>query len=361
MTLRLGHKKRPPFLFSHRARAFNLPCDPKINTRGSTPFYYPEFVMFPGPQEIAVTGDNSFETLFGATWALLFCDNNDIYVLQWNGDSWDVITEQLPAFPEFDGSERAFTAAFDQSARFIYAYEKAGVIKVTRWDDASGTYKQNVNVTGVDPRLLNDASLRFLVPDSDVILFYVDTERAGIKYRVQREIYGTEHDLEYDGGSAVTFPEGVVLDQAQALPYRFELLVSHATGVKRSLAVVSDYYPIPAPDRMTASMAPLDGSYTQLSFKQLDEDPLDISAAPAEGAYTASLIRVDANEPLDVTAAPGEGAYTLTTYTATEAEELDVTAAPGDGAYVYASFKALGENHLSIAAAPGQGAYRATS
>lgn len=360
MTLRNSFRKRPPFPFSQRARAFNLPCDPKITTRGSFPTYFAEFRMFPGPQEIAVTGDNSFATLFGRHWAVLFCGNNDFYLLQWDEDAgaWTVEEDPLLTLPTFTGAERSFTAAFDQSARLIFAYELDGMIKVTRWDADAGAYVQNVNFAGHDPALLMDASVTRRVPDSDVILFYVDTDRTSLHYRVQRETYGTEHDLLFDEETAVEYPAGMILDQAQALDYRFELLVAHPTGVKRQLALVSDHYPIPVRDELAVTAVPGLGAHRQTTVLYESRDALSVTAMPGVGVYSLTITQHAAAEALNVTALPGAGLYVETTRITEAIEALDVTATPGLGVYDRTTFTHSADAALAIGASPGLGVYR---
>lgn len=359
MTLRNSHKRRPPFVFGTRARSNNLPCDAKITPRGSFPTYFAEYRMFPGPQALAVTGDNSFDTLFGATWAVLFCDNNDFYLMQWNGSGWTTTTDPLLTLPTFTGSERSFTGAFDQAARLILAYEDAEVVHVTRWNTDVNEYVSDVTFAGVDPVLLQDASVTRAVPDSDAILFYLSTDRTTVHYRVQRESYGTEHMLQWGfAATDVTFANGAVLDYAQALDYRFELLVAHASGVKRSLAIVSDLYPIPVSDELGVTAVPGLGAHRQTTYLEESADQVDVTAVPGVGIYSLTITQHTAAEQLDVTGAPGLGLYVETTTLHSAAEQLDVTAAPGDGVYDRTSFGHSAAEQLDIGAAPGTGAYR---
>ena len=98
------------------------------------------------------------------------------------------------------------------------------MVKVTRWDPPTNQYLQNVTFPGVDPQLLMDATVTRALFDSDVVLFYLSPDRLKVMYRLQREVFGVPHEL-------YAHPAPLVLDRAQALLYRYQLLVSGASGV----------------------------------------------------------------------------------------------------------------------------------
>ena len=332
--------------------------------------------MFPGPQTLAVTGDNSFETLFGRTWAILFCDDQTFHVLQWAGEGetppegletggWHVQTDPLLVLPEWTGSERAFTGAFDQSARLIIAYELDGVIRVTRWDTDAGAYVQNVTFEGRDPTLLMDASITRRVPDSDVILFYAASDRQSLHYRVQRETYGIARPLMWgDAETAVEYPEGVILDYAQAIPYRYELLIAESTGAKPPLALVSDLYPIPRGETLPLTVAPSPNEYRQETHKHLDQDTLALTPAAAPNAYTLMIARTAQDDgPLTTAPAVSPGTYEQMIYQQAAADgPFAMTAAPLPGTYDRTTFRDASEDGpFAVSAAVSRGAYRASS
>jgi hypothetical protein len=362
VTVRLGHARKFPFLFPNKALALsNLPCIPKVSERGSLPTYFPEFVMAPGPQALATTGDNSFNTLFGRAWAFLFCQNLDHYVLRWEGTGWSVREDPLLTLPAFDGTERCFSMAFDQSARLIIAYEKSEIIRVTRFDTTAGTYLQNVNFAGVDPVLLMDASVNRLVPDSDVLLFYLTPDRTRVKYRVQRESYGVERDLVWESEEPVEFGDGLVLDYAQALDYRFELLIGFESGVKRATALVSDLYPIPARDRASATVIPSEVAYRQEVVKHAGEEALLVSVVPGESLYVSSITRYEPSETLAAELAPASGVYDQTTARAEALVSMTADVLPAGGVYERFTFFHDDDNSLTASVAPAKGEYRAAS
>ena len=331
MTLR-SFRKRPPFVFTNDARPINLPCDPKITQRGTA--YYPEFHMFPGPEALGVTGDNSLRSLIGRTWAILFCDNNDFYLLQWDGSGWVEREDSLLPVPEFVGTERRFTAAFDQSARLVYAYEVAGVIKVTRWDPGTNEYLQNVSVTGVDSVVAFDATWAYNVTVSDVLLFYLDAAtRSKVMCRVQRDVYGIEYELH-------DFGVPVVLDRVVRLPLRYEVLASDAAGNPLTasdalLALVSDLYPYPGHVGGTSTANSQDGAYELGAIRAYQDELVITSATAFEGLYE-SLINFASlgTEAVEALAVALDGAYQVSVeFISLTTAELVTAAEVLDGTY----------------------------
>lgn len=239
--------------------------DPISNIRAydaeGRPLYFAELFIAPGPQQLAVTGDASHNTLFGSDW-LTFIERGTriLRAFQYVAGEWIERTydPEMPA--EFGTAVPAdaerLSHAFDQSARLIYGY-RSGIVKVTRWDSTSGAYIQNVSFTGINPTLLMQATLDYRIPGSDVWIFYQkEGDPSKIYYRVQREIYGTEHEL-YD------HTDGLILDRAQALAYRYQLLVSDASGVPLD-ALQSELYDIYLTTLMTGQGQLANAIYTKV-------------------------------------------------------------------------------------------------
>lgn len=284
-------------LFEFRV-AGNLPCEPMVNERTSGTSYFAEFFMAPGPQVIGQTGDSSMNTLYGRTWGCLFCNDASLFFVQWDPDAqvWNVIGEGIPPLPEFTGSERRFSLTFDQAARLIMAYESGGTIFVTRWDPSEGEYKSNVDFPGVDPVLLVDATVMFHVPGSDIVLFYLSADREQVRYRIQGETYATPHTL-YDHEAPL------VLDRAERLPWRYQLLVSDADGEPITDASVvqvlrSELYPLRV--RIAAAQAQItgvgDGDYVQVIVPVVtpNEEIEAIITGIGDGDYGEPLVEADA-------------------------------------------------------------------
>ena len=115
--------------------------------------------------------------MFGSSWRLVLWNDDALELHFWTGSSWEARNPlNHPLFGEgivLPADARHVTFCFDQSARLIVAYEAAGTIHLTRWDTVTNAYIQNVEAQGVDPLLFCDACVMFVVPGSDVTLFYL--------------------------------------------------------------------------------------------------------------------------------------------------------------------------------------------
>ena len=405
-----GFRRLPPFPFPDHAWMTDLPCDPCISQRGTHPTHFAELRMFPGPQELGVTGDNRYETLFGRVWAILYCDDDTWHILQWVGSEdlpsapgitspgWLQVTDPLLTLPEVGACvERSWTAAFDQSARLAIAYERDGLIEVTRWDASTNQYRQNVSFAGRDPQLLMDATVtdpraypnlldhgwgvreayfagvRVLfewlpepawrhtaIPDSDMLLFYLTPDRSGVRARVQQELYGTERVV-HDFGEAMS------LDQAVALPGAWQLLLGDAVGGKHSDALLSDPYVgghiinPQASDELSIAAAVEDGRYFHDVIAPRDVNALDVAAAVDAGRYEAMILLRAESESLNVFAAVQAARYEVEVVLRDEAEPLDVTAAVEAALYDQTTIKHEASEPLNVTASVESGRYQEVS
>ena len=343
MTLR-AFRKRPPFPFVNRARD-DLPCLPCVNTRGTHPTYYGEFYMMLGPQAIGDTRDNTLPDLIGREWAFLFCDNNDWYLLQWvdtehlneapglTSPGWALIDEPLLTLPNdlACGTQRRFSAAFDQAARLVVAYEQAETILVTRWDTTLGAYLQNVNFSGVDPVLVFDATWSWQVPGSDVVLFYLTTDRTKLMARAQRDVYAVEYEL-WDFGHAA------VLDRVTRLPLRYQALASDGVGAPlvtsgARTGLLSNLYPYPARERAFLTGAAGDGEISRAAWRPTRTDRVSLAALGLDGEYAEATIRYESVQPgAALTALAGDGLTSIALWRRSQVESpVSVTALAGDG------------------------------
>jgi hypothetical protein len=365
---------------------------PRQSTRGTTEYVFFELALASGPQAIGVTGDNSYETLYGREYLLVW-DDQDGFVKLYRETAtlgeWDRITVGLPS-QIFDvplpDDVRHITFAFDQSARIIFVYEQAGLIFVTRWNPFTNAYVQNVSFAGVDPCLLMDATvadprgfpsaadgwsvreayyagIRVLfewipdgqlrtnaIPDSDIVLFYLTPDRLQVKARVQRQLYATANDL-------WTFAEPVVLDRAVALSGKYQLLVSDAAGDKRNDMLVSDDYigdfivnPQPvnllpsgvAPESLVASSVIYPELVTDVAnatvtpsmrvevviYREEPVDPLDSAVVPEAVRVEAVIYPEELVDEFDSSVTPELIRVETTTIRREEQEEFDATVAP---------------------------------
>ena len=280
----------------------NVVFRPRVSQRVPSETWFAELATAPGPQVIGQTGDNSYAALFGREWALEWSVEDDTLRLYQESLShpgeWQRVTAGLP--PVFDSplpaTARRVTFCFDQSARIILAYEDEGVVKVTRWDPSSNQYVQNVSFSGVDPVLVMDATWARHIPGSDVLLFYLSTDRQSVRCRVQRETYAVEHELhQYDAP--------VILDRAHRLAWRYQLLLSNADGEPLDHALVSSLYPIRTLVALDGDGVVADGLYEQVAEAYVHGVHVHGDGLIASGEYLTPLTAYEHTVALD-----GDGA-----------------------------------------------------
>lgn len=332
-----------------------------VSRRSPSGTHFAELFLAPGPEVIGQTGDNSYGAMFGRNWLLVWDrDTGFLHAFQETSGEWLEVTEELP--PVFDSpapeGSRRWSLAFDQAARVILAYEDAeGVVRVTRWDASLNEYVQNVTFAGVDPCVVMDASWRYLVPDSDVLLFYLSADRTRVLCRVQRDVYAVEHEI-WDYG------QPVILDRVIATPLRYQVLVSDATGTPLTEMLLSALYPYPAFDHMVATAAgPSAGEYELVVLTyDLDEGIAVTATGPSGGAYADPVINYElTGDALEAQATgPSGGAYAEAIINYQLAEELDAVAeGPTGGDYVLAVIETSlsGEGINATATGPTGGSY----
>lgn len=216
---------------------------PLVSRRGPSLTQFAELFLAAGPQVLHDPADNSVTALFGRSWLVLVDRQDRLVKLYAEGPGGDWQRVLVPAHPVIDhpavrGSRR-YSLAFDQAATPVVAFEGAGqVVKVTRWDSLAGEYIQNVSFGGVDPVLLMDAVWTGNIEVSDVLLFYLASDRERVEVRVQRDRYGVPYSV-HDYGRPV------ILDRAAALSRSYQLLLSEADGVPFDEGLQSGLYPFP--------------------------------------------------------------------------------------------------------------------
>lgn len=338
---------------------------PATSARTPSEFSFAEVQALLGPQVIGDTADNTYAALYGRPYALILDAARVLRLYRGDpaGGSYAEVTSGLPSIVfglTLPATARRFTAAFDQSARIIVAYEDGGLIYVTRWTGSE--YVQNVTFSGCDPQLVMDATLadprgyptladdgwsvreafdggiRVLfewlagdpvvwlenaIPDSDVLLFYLTPDRTQVQARVQRQLYDTPQLVR-------TYDQPVILDRAVALPGRYQLLVSYATGEPLELQLISDPYLgdyIIAPqasDALTAAAAPEAVRVENDTYATEDDDDLTASYAPEAVAVTGdTLFYTPQPEALTSDYTPEVIAVTSDTLPVTDGDDLD--------------------------------------
>lgn len=277
----------------------------KIYRRGNT--YAPELRLAPGPRSMGDTGDGSYATLYGYAWAGLL-DRVErrfrLFQAQVPGEGpWPLhdsrgaevavwVEVEVPPLPHPVEEIRHLALAFDQAARHVVAYEREGEVWVRQWDPLTQSFVQRGPFPGVDPVLIQDATVGYYPPDSDVLLFHLSPDRTSLVMRVQRELYATPHVIQ-------TFDRPVVLDQAVALPYQIELLGSFLDALEATgYALRSEIYPVRVEDALgpVSLSAPTTGDYIPVVVVQNlgAEDLGQVAlAAPTTGDYIPIVVVLD--------------------------------------------------------------------
>jgi hypothetical protein len=241
-----------------------------------------------GPLQIGVTGAGTYNILYGSDWLTLIDVNRRLEAYQLIDGQWVNQSESLLLPQIFDtqlpAGVKRLTHAFDQAARIICAYEdEAGIIQVTRWDPIENQYLQNVSFSGADPCLLMQTTVDYEVQGSDIWLFY--RRGSTIYWRRQADNYAIENTLFSDSQIGV-------LDRAQALIYRYQLLVSDSDGAPLSDVLRSALFPIYGADIFAVSSEPVGvGDYVrEVLVPELEPETMSVSGeAPGTGAYEEAV------------------------------------------------------------------------
>lgn len=308
MTLRNSFAGLPAFLFGDGGLHNQLVCDVRTFVRavdgdGRT-LLAPMVAWSPGPPAIGDTGDNSPGHMMGTTWLLQVCPDGSWVLYREDRGRLEVVPFDDPPDP-VTATARHVSLCFDQSARVVLAWEDQGIIKVRRWDPSQNEYIENVSFAGVDPVVVFDAEWRYRVPDSDVLLFYLSSDREKVMCRVQRDVYGTEYEI-WDYG------QPVILDRVIATPLRYQILVSDQAGTPLPEMLLSAFYPYPTTNTLRVpALGPTAASYTPIVIQTVrSEAALVASAGPTAGAYTDPMLFASLAETLAAVAeGSASGAY----------------------------------------------------
>ena len=327
----------------------NVVFRPRVSERTPSRTWFAELATAPGPQVIGQTGDNSYQALFGREWLLEWSVEDDHLRLYQESLShpgeWERVTAPLP--PVFDAplpaTARRVTFCFDQSARIVVAVEDEGVIKVTRWDPGLNQYVQNVSFAGVDPALAMDATWARHIPGSDVLLFYLSTDRQSVMCRVQRETYAVEHELQ-------AYDAPVILDRAHRLAWRYQLLLADAAGEPLDHALISSQYPIRTLVTLDGDGVVADGLYEQVAEALVHEILVSGDGLIVSGEYQTPLTAYEHTVALD-----GDGVVHSGLYEAVIEVVQHTVAVEGDGVIEVGSYDEIGIQVMHTVAVEGDG------
>lgn len=289
-----------------------------------------------GPIAIGDPGDGSYRTLFSKLYAgYLDESTNRLILLAHDGSSWAPVDDSLyPQPPHPVGEIRHIAIAFDQAARLVMAYERAGEVFVYQWDPFAQEYVVRGPFPGADPVLINDATVGRYVPDSDVLLFHLSPDRLNLVMRVQREDYATAR-------SVWTFGRPVVLDQVVELPYKIELLGSFTDALDTTGFVVHSK---PYPYRPEAVIA-LEGRFASGEYELaaflygVQEARLVLQGVFAGGEYVQPVIIYPTHEAkLALQGAFTTGEYKAIVQTYSQSQKLALQGQFSGGTYLLIAF-----------------------
>jgi hypothetical protein len=240
-----------------------MDISPRINivpplTNADVPNLELELRLTKGPIAIGQPGSGTYTELYSKDYLVFLDETGRLRVFVSTGAGWAPVPDELYPQPPHPGDQiRHIGACFDQAARLVLAYEFNQEVYIYQWDPVARQYVARGPFPGVDPVVIQDATIGFYPPDSDVLLLHLSTDRTRLIMRVQRELYSTAHEV-------TTFPRPVVLDQANAFPYYGQVVGSYVDSPKSTgFAVRTDTYPIYLSE-VAASLvvnAPVDWNY----------------------------------------------------------------------------------------------------
>jgi hypothetical protein len=198
-----------------------------------------EIRLVKGPIAIGQPGDGTYAELYSKDYLVFLDETGRLRVFVSTGAGWAPVPDELYPQPPHPGDRiRHIGACFDQAARLVLAYEYEEQVYVYQWDPITRQYVTRGPFPGVDPVVIQDATIGFYPPDSDVLLLHLSTDRTRLIMRVQRELYSTPHEV-------VAFPRPVLLDQASASPYYGQVVGSYVDSPESTgFAVRTNNYPV---------------------------------------------------------------------------------------------------------------------
>ncbi len=198
-----------------------------------------ELRLTKGPIAIGEPGDGTYAELYSKDYLVFLDETGRLRVFVSTGAGWAPVPDELYPQPPHPGDQiRHIGACFDQAARLVLVYEYEERVYVYQWDPVTRQYVTRGPFLGVDPVVIQDATIGFYPPDSDVLLLHLSADRTRLIMRVQRQLYGTPHEV-------AVFPRPVVLDQANAFPYYGQVVGSYVDSPESTgFAVQTNIYPV---------------------------------------------------------------------------------------------------------------------
>jgi hypothetical protein len=193
-----------------------------------------------GPMAIGQPGDGTYAELYSKDYLVFLDETGRLRVFVSTGSAWAPVSEDLYPQPPHPGDQiRHIGACFDQAARLVLAYELNEQVYVYQWDPVTQKYITRGPFPGVDPVVIQDATIGFYPPDSDVLLLHLSTDRTRLIMRVQRELYNTPHEV-------AVLPRPALLDQVSAFPFYGQVVGSYVDSPENNgFAIRTNTYPFP--------------------------------------------------------------------------------------------------------------------
>ncbi len=198
-----------------------------------------ELRLTKGPIAVGAPGNGTYAELYSKDYLVFLDETGRLRAFASTGAGWAPVPDELCPQPPHPGDQiRHIGVCFDQAARLVLAYEFDQQVYVYQWDPITNQYITRGPFPGVDPVLIQDATIGFYPPDSDVLLLYLSTDRTQLIMRVQRELYDTPRTV-------ATFPRPVMLDQVNAFLYYGQVVGSYVDSPNSTgFAVQTDLYPV---------------------------------------------------------------------------------------------------------------------
>jgi len=199
-----------------------------------------ELRLTKGPLSIGQPGEGTYAELYSRDYLVFLDETGRLRVYVSTGSAWVPVDEALYPQPPHPGDQiRHIGACFDQAARLVLAYEFNQQVYVYQWNQVNQQYTTRGPFPGVDPVIIQDATIGFYPPDSDALLLHLSTDRTRLIMRVQRELYNTEHEV-------AVLPRPALLDQVSAFPFYGQVVGSYVDSPDNTGFVVrTDTYPFP--------------------------------------------------------------------------------------------------------------------
>jgi hypothetical protein len=237
-----------------------------------------ELRLTKGPIAIGEPGDGTYRELYSKDYLVFLDETGRLRVYVSTGAAWAPASEELYPQPPHPGDQiRHIGACFDQAARLVLAYEFNQQVYVYQWDPVTRQYVVRGPFPGVDPVIIQDGTIGFYPPDSDVLLLHLSTDRTRLIMRVQRQLYNTPHEV-------AVFPRPVLLDQANAFPYYGQVVGSYVDSPENTgFAVYTDTYPVYLFEIAASSVvnAPIDWNYIPITVvKDWAEEATSVAVSP---------------------------------------------------------------------------------